>query len=44
MPWTQAVLRALELDDYQALSRHQSGWVAERLGITEEEEKGLELD
>ncbi len=34
MPWTQAVLRAMELKDYQDLPTHQDGWIAERLGIT----------
>jgi transcriptional regulator with XRE-family HTH domain len=39
VPWTQAVLRAIELDEYRALGRHQPGWIAARLGITEEEEQ-----
>jgi transcriptional regulator with XRE-family HTH domain len=43
LPWTQPVLRALELEDYRALSRHQPGWVARRLGISEEiEQQALE--
>jgi transcriptional regulator with XRE-family HTH domain len=37
-PWTQAVLRALELSAYRTLARHRTGWLAERLGITREEE------
>ncbi|MEZ4235574.1 MAG: DUF4423 domain-containing protein [Myxococcota bacterium] len=37
-PWTQAVLRALELDDYRALPAHRDGWVAEHLGIAPEDE------
>lgn len=39
MPWTQAVLRALELAEYRQLKMHVDGWVAARLGIpiTEEE-------
>lgn len=36
-PWTQAVLRAFEVDDYLALPHHDDGWVAARLGITEDE-------
>lgn len=38
VPWTHAVLRALELDAYAALPRHQRGWIAGRLSITQEEE------
>jgi hypothetical protein len=38
VPWTHAVLRALELDAYTALPRHQRGWIAQRLGISQEEE------
>ena len=37
-PWTQAILRALELADYGALPAHEPGWIAQRLGIPEEEE------
>lgn len=37
-PWTQAVLRALEVADYRALTVHRPGWIAHRLGIPEEEE------
>ena len=33
LPWTQAVLRALELAEYQALPAHQPGWIATRIGI-----------
>lgn len=32
-PWTQAILRALELEAYKALPEHQPGWIARRLGI-----------
>jgi DNA-binding phage protein len=32
-PWTQAILRALELESYKALPEHQPGWIARRLGI-----------
>lgn len=38
-PWTQAVLRALELSDYTALPSHREGWIAERLRIPVEEER-----
>lgn len=38
-PWTQAVLRALELADYVALPRHEPGWVAARIGIAPDEER-----
>jgi hypothetical protein len=34
-PWSHAVLRALELDEYRALPRHEPGWIARRLGIAE---------
>jgi DNA-binding phage protein len=37
-PWTQAVLRCLELDSYRKLSCHEPGWIASRIGITPEEE------
>lgn len=37
-PWSQAVLRALELSSYAALKRHEDGWIARRIGITPEEE------
>jgi transcriptional regulator with XRE-family HTH domain len=37
-PWTHAVLRALELHDYQRLRAHRPGWIAARLGIAREEE------
>lgn len=43
-PWSHAVLRAIELRDYLALPRHEPGWLARRLGITEElEQVCLEL-
>ncbi len=38
LPWTQAVLRALELRDYTALPEHQPGWIAARLGLSPAEE------
>jgi len=39
MPWTHAVLRALELESYRALPRHEPGFIARRTGITREEEQ-----
>lgn len=38
-PWSQAVLRALELSSYAALPRHDDGWIARRIGISREEER-----
>jgi DNA-binding phage protein len=37
-PWSQAVLRALELSSYTDLPRHEAGWIAARIGISLEEE------
>lgn len=43
LPWSHAVMRALELTDYQKLSQHEPGWIARRLGLsTQEEERCLE--
>jgi hypothetical protein len=43
-PWSHAVLRVLELDEYRALPEHTAGWIAERLGIDlAEESRCLEL-
>jgi transposase-like protein len=43
-PWSHAVLRALELREYQTLPAHESGFFARRFGISQnEEEKCLEL-
>lgn len=43
-PWSQAFLRALELDAYRALRSHQPGWLAQRLGLgLDEEQRSLEL-
>jgi transcriptional regulator with XRE-family HTH domain len=43
-PWSHAVLRALELEAYRQQKQHVPGWVAERVGITrDEEERGLKL-
>lgn len=38
-PWTQAVLRALELQSYAELPKHRLGWIAKRVGISKEEEQ-----
>jgi hypothetical protein len=44
LPWSHAVLRALELDAYAALPRHVPGWLGERIGIdAESERRCLEL-
>lgn len=43
-PWSHAVLRALELEDYRALDGHQPGWIAKRVGLSlEEEERCVQL-
>jgi hypothetical protein len=39
VPWSHAVLRALELTDYTRLGKHRPGWLARRLGISREEEE-----
>ncbi|HKP62265.1 MAG TPA: DUF4423 domain-containing protein [Polyangiales bacterium] len=39
VPWSHAVLRALELEEYRSLQRHVPGWIAGRLGIAEAEER-----
>ena len=39
LPWSGAVLRALELADYQRLPAHEPGWIARRLGIALDEER-----
>lgn len=38
-PWSQAVLRALELSSYRALPEHQPGWIAARIGIDSADEE-----
>ena len=38
-PWTQAIIRAFELEAYLALPEHEEGWVARRLGIDLAEEQ-----
>jgi len=37
-PWSQAVLRALELESYAALPKHELGWIAQQVGISRDEE------
>jgi len=32
-PWTQAILRAIELDAYRSLAVHDTEWLATRLGL-----------
>lgn len=39
VPWSHAVLRALELTDYTTLGKHRPGWLARRLGISRKEEE-----
>jgi transcriptional regulator with XRE-family HTH domain len=39
VPWSHSVLRALELQAYRRLPRHQEGFLASRLGIPIEEER-----
>lgn len=39
LPWSHAVLRALELASYRALPQHQPGFIAAELGISLEEEE-----
>lgn len=39
MPWASAVLRALELRQYAELPEHVPGWIANLLGIDEENER-----
>ncbi len=38
-PWTQAIVRALELEDYRRLPVHTPGWIAARVGMPPEEEE-----
>jgi hypothetical protein len=43
-PWSHAILRALELTQYQRSSQHEAGWLARTLGLDLEEERAcLEL-
>jgi hypothetical protein len=44
MPWSHAVLRVLELEQYRALPSHRAGWIANRLGLSlDEETRCLEM-
>ncbi|HEX4473924.1 MAG TPA: DUF4423 domain-containing protein [Polyangiaceae bacterium] len=44
MPWSHAVLRALELNDYRELAAHEPGFIARRIGISiDEESRCLEM-
>jgi hypothetical protein len=38
-PWSHAVLRALEIEDYRRLQRHIPGWIAKRVGLTRDQEE-----
>lgn len=43
-PWSQLVLRHLELTQYLALPAHERGWIAKRAKLTlEEEESSLQM-
>jgi transcriptional regulator with XRE-family HTH domain len=43
-PWSQAVLRGLELSGYRRLARHETGWLAEQVGTSHARaEEALEL-
>jgi hypothetical protein len=39
LPWSHAVLRAIELESYRRLPSHRAGWIAGRLGIAPQEEE-----
>lgn len=39
VPWSHAVLRALELREYAELKKPRPGWIARRLGISRAEEE-----
>jgi DNA-binding phage protein len=39
LPWSHAVLRILETQDYKSLAGHEPGWIARRLGISAHEEQ-----
>ena len=38
LPWTQAILRSIELVAYEQLPAHKPGWIAQRIGIDMEQE------
>lgn len=40
-PWSQAILRQLETEDYRALPRHRVGWLARRLRVPKADEEAL---
>jgi DNA-binding phage protein len=43
-PWSHAVLRALELEEYRRIPKHEPGWIARRVGLSrEQEEQSLRL-
>jgi hypothetical protein len=43
-PWTQAILRCLELTDFDVNDACTASWIAQRIGVAEEEvSKGLTL-
>ena len=42
-PWSQAVLRALELESYKKLPAHDDAWIADRLG-TDADEVAASMD
>lgn len=39
MPWSHAILRALELEEYSLLRTHREGWIASRLDLDIEIER-----
>jgi DNA-binding transcriptional regulator YiaG len=39
LPWTPAVLLALELGAYRALTAHEDGWIARRLALSVDDER-----
>jgi transcriptional regulator with XRE-family HTH domain len=39
LPWSHAVMRVLELEQYRALASPPPGWIAERLGLSLEDEQ-----
>lgn len=39
LPWSHAVMRVLDLEQYRALPAHQPGWIAARLGLEPAEEE-----
>jgi DNA-binding phage protein len=38
LPWSHAILRMLELEEYRRLPRHEGGWFAQRLHLTTSQE------